>query len=244
MPEIKTPFKGAISIAKFISTSGFCSYRDAVRLVNEKNVRLNEVIVSDFWLPINPLTDLVRVNEHMINYNEKKKYLAFHKPVGYISSHKENEGYPTIYSLLEKENLNFWLTTAGRLDVDTSGLMILTNDTKMVRLISHPDTKLKKIYELTLDGHIGDNQLKPFTKCVQLKNGMICQPSLYNIVEQNDFETIIHLTLTEGKKRQIRRMCKVLRLHLKQLKRIQIGKYKLGSLAPGHWKEIQQSEII
>ena len=244
MPEMKTPFIGAVSIARFISKSGFCSYKDAVKAVNSSLVTLNGAPVSDYWHPVHSENDVVRVNGIQITHAGKRKYFALHKPVGYISSHSSSEGYPSIYDLVKKNGIEDWVTTAGRLDVDTSGLMILTNDSAFVRSLSHPETKIKKVYELLLDGNIDDQQLLPFRNGVLLGNGYTCLPADYEIVARNNDTTIVNLTLTEGKKRQIRRMCKVMRLNLLALKRIQLGKYKLENLQPGDCHEIQKSDII
>lgn len=244
MPEMKTPFPGAVSIARFISTSGYCSYQSAVQLVESQRVFLNNTVISDFWLPVNPESDIVRVNEQVINPDGEKKYYAFHKPEGFISSHSDGEGFPTIYEFFEKQNITQWLTTAGRLDVETSGLMILTNDTKFVKQLSHPETKISKIYELTLDGICTDENLKDFKTGVVLGNGYVCLPADYKIIYAAGNITKVELTLIEGKKRQIRRMCRVLKLRLTSLKRIQMGNYKLGQLEPGDFIEIRKSDII
>lgn len=244
MPEMKTPFKGALSIARFISKSGFCSYRDAVKLIGGSSVTLNGELVTDFWVPIHSESDVVRVNGIQITHSAGRKYYALHKPIGYISSHSNEEGFPTIYDLLKNSGIQDWVTTAGRLDVDTSGLMILTNDSDFVRLLSHPETKIKKVYELLLDGKYEEKQLEPIRKGVLLGNGYVCLPAEYEVVSNKNNKTVVNLTLTEGKKRQIRRMCKVMRLNLIALKRIQMGKYHLGNLQPGECREIQKSEII
>ena len=244
MPFLKTPFPEAISLARYISSSGYCSYKNAISLIQSGNVVLNGTIASEFWFPIHPEHDSVEVDNFKIKNTSGKKYYAFNKPTGLITSHSDSEGIPTVYDFLKQKGMNQWVTSAGRLDVDTSGLMVLTNDTAFIRFLSHPETKVKKKYIVSVTGKVGTEKLLPLNEGIKLKNDEICAPVDFRILTSDDSFSEIELTLTEGKKRQIRRMMKILRLNLLSLKRTQIGNCKLGNLPEGEFQEIKKEEII
>ncbi len=244
MPFLKTPFPEAISLARFISSSGYCSYKSAVALIQAGKVVLNNNISTEFWTPIHPENDSVEIENSRIIRSEEKKYYAFNKPTGLITSHSDSEGKPTVYDFLKQRGLTHWITSAGRLDVDTSGLMVLTNDTAFIRFLSHPETKVEKKYAVKIEGHISEEKLIPLGEGIKLKNDEICAPVDFRILKSNETFSDIELTLTEGKKRQIRRMMKILKLNLISLKRIQIGSFKLGNLPEGEFLEIKKEEII
>ena len=243
MPFLKTPFPEAISLARFISSSGFCSYKTAVALIQSGKVVVNNNISTEFWTPIHPENDSVEIENIRIIRSEEKKYYAFNKPTGLITSHSGSEGIPTVYDFVKQKGLNHWVTSAGRLDVDTSGLMVLTNDTAFIRFLSHPETKVEKKYIVNIEGKANEGKLLPLKEGIRLKNDEVCAPVDFRINRSDESFSEIELTLTEGKKRQIRRMMKILKLNLISLKRIQIGNCKLGNLPEGEFLEIKKEEI-
>ncbi len=243
MPFLKTPFPEAISLARYISSSGYCSYKSAVALIQSGKVVLNNNISTEFWTPIHPENDSVEIENFRIIRSEVKKYYAFNKPTGLITSHSNSEKIPTVYDFLKLKGLTHWVTSAGRLDVDTSGLMVLTNDTAFIRFISHPETKVEKKYCVKIEGKITEEKLFPLGEGIKLKNDEQCAPVKFRIIKTDSTYSEIELTLTEGKKRQIRRMMKILKLNLIALQRIQIGNCKLGNLPEGEFLEIKKEEI-
>jgi pseudouridine synthase len=223
-----------------IAASGLCSRRAADKLIAEGKVKINGQLVTDFSASVNLDKDRLTVAGKPVG-KRPNEYILLHKPVGVVSTCKDERGRKSVIDILPA-NLRH-LKPAGRLDYDSSGLMLLTNDGALIQALTHPKALIEKTYLVTVNGKCSSEALKELAQGVNLKEAKTAAAKV-NLLESNERSSIIEITITEGKNRQLRRMCAQLGLPVTQLVRKSIDKLQLSNLSPGKWREITKSEII
>lgn len=226
-----------IRVQKFLSERGVASRRKAEEFIRSGQVSINgrQAKLGD---KVNPEIDQVKVYGKLIENKLPKVYLALYKPHGYVVTKRDPRGRRTVYSLLP-ETLREQVWSVGRLDFDTEGLLLLTNDGDLTQKLSHPKFEHEKEYEVTTDREIKDRQLETLRKGVKISSGMTSPAK----VKRSGNKILI--TIHEGKKRQVRQMFNRVGLGITNLKRLRIGKYSLPEeLKPGEFKQIKKSAII
>lgn len=171
---------------------------------------------------------------------QKPRYVLLYKPKGYITSHKDPEGRPTVYDLIA--DAGQWLAPAGRLDQDTSGLLILTNDNDFADFITAPDHHIPKTYLVKTSSLLNDESLQRLRSGVELKDGMT-RPAGVVRLRDSSSSTFLEITITEGRNRQVRRMIEAVGSRVRKLVRTAIGPVQIGSLQIGKWREMTKAEI-
>jgi 23S rRNA pseudouridine2605 synthase len=231
MPEIR--------LQKILNQAGVASRRRAEELILSGKVRVNGN-VAKLGDKADPEVDKITVGRHPIEKpsNEKLIYLALNKPKGYMSSKHDPQGRPTIFKLLPPE-LRTKVWNVGRLDYQTEGLLLMTNDGELTQKLAHPSFEHEKEYEVVLNQSPTKEQLKDLRGGVKIATG-ITRPANIKATAGTTLYMIIH----EGKKRQIRRMLEAVDLKVKNLKRIRMGKLKLPNIPVGTYKEIKKEDII
>lgn len=220
-------------INKYLAERGVCSRRKADALIDEGKVTVNGIVAEKGSL-VSGDEDIRVDGKRIQTHRPEIKYFAFHKPVGIMTSVDPN-GRDTIATFLR---LNERLFPIGRLDVASCGLLILTNDGDLSESITHPRGNHEKEYEVTVDRAITDVHL------AHMENGMMIMGSKTKRAKtQRISPTRFHITLTEGRNRQIRRMCEKLGYQVTRLKRIRVMNIKLGNLASGAIRPLTQTEI-
>lgn len=224
-------------IDKIISNQSNYSRSDVKKLVKSKKVKVNGEIVSNSDFKININEDVITVNE--IDLVVKSKiYLVLNKPKGYISA-TEDKKMPTVLDIVSKDYGNRKLFPVGRLDRDTTGLMILTDDGDFAHNVLSPKKDSKKVYEVVIDIPVTEEMVRGFEEGVQLID-FKCKPSILKIIGKY----IAEVTLTEGKYHQIKRMFGCYKAKVVELKRIQMGNFKLPSnLNEGEYRELTNDEL-
>ncbi len=222
-------------INKFLAQCNLGSRRQVEQLVKDRKIIVNEKICTNLATQITK-EDIVKFKDKTLELNNEKIYLALNKPREYLVTKKDTHQRRTIYSLLPPKYQN--LRYVGRLDYNTEGLLFMSNDGQWINQITHPKYKLAKTYEVILNRPLSPDDLK------KLRNGIIIAgrktlPAKVKLVAKNK----LHLTIFEGRKRQIRLMIQALGSGIYNLKRIQIGKFKLGNLKLGNFKVINPSII-
>jgi len=170
----------------------------------------------------------------------KRIYLLLYKPKGYITTYKDPEGRPTVYDLIQDSGQ--WVVPVGRLDQDTSGLLLLTNDTHFAELVTNPDYKISKTYLVKASTLLNDDQLEQLRKGVMLKDGPT-QPALVKRVRDSGKYTFLELTIREGRNRQVRRMIEAIGSKVLKLVRTEIGGLRIGDLPIGKYRELLPVEV-
>jgi len=229
-----------IRLQKFLADAGVASRRAAEQFILDGRVTVNGQPVRLLGSKVDPVHDEVVVDDQPVRV-KKKLYLALNKPVGCVCSHKDELNRPTIYGLLPKE----WQTVSsvGRLDYNSEGLIFLTNDGQFALRLTHPRYGVRKKYIATVEGgEVTAEMLQKFTRGV-FHSGEKLRAEKAHLVSASRARSVVELTLAEGKNREVRRLFESQGLSVKRLQRVQIGKIKLGELKPGKWRTLTETEI-
>jgi pseudouridine synthase len=228
-----------VRLQKFLAEAGVASRRASEQFIVTGRVTVNGKMVTALGSKVDPAHDQVMVDGRLVR-SKKKLYVALNKPVGCVCSRKDERGRPTIYELLPLEWSN--VQSVGRLDYDTEGLLLLTNDGELSLRLTHPRYGVKKLYRVTVEGRAELDQVMAFTRGIE-DEGQLLRAQRARIIEATKGASVIELELTEGKNREVRRMCAVVGLNVERLVRTQVGKIKLGELRPGRWRALTETEI-
>lgn len=227
-----------VRLNKYIASCGLCSRRKADELIKSGAVAVNGKIILELGYLVQP-KDKVFVNKKLIS-PVKHQYYRFYKPAGYITTREDEQGRKTIYDLLP-ENL-FGLKPVGRLDKDSTGLLILTNDGDLINALTHPSVKVPKVYLVTINSSIHRHELEQLANGIELEPGKIAYADI-QVLEMDNRHTEMEITLYQGMNRQIRKMFKHIGYEVKTLKRIQHATLTLDGLKRGEYKPIKPIQI-
>jgi pseudouridine synthase len=169
-----------------------------------------------------------------------KRYILLYKPKGYLTTHRDTEGRPTVYDLIP--DAGAWLVPVGRLDLDTSGLLLMTNDTVFADRIADPEKKIPKTYQVKAATLLSDDRLQQLRQGVSLSDGPT-RPAEVRRLRDSQRHTHLELTITEGRNRQVRRMLEAVDSRVLKLVRISIGPLRLGDLPIGKWRDLTAEEV-
>ncbi len=227
-----------VRIDKFISNTGITSRRGIRKFLKNNIVTLNGIRITDPALKCNPLIDKVLIDENQIKPTEFEYYLL-NKPIGIVSTTSDEMGRTDVTSFIDTYSKIYPI---GRLDKDTHGLLLLTNDGKMTHKLIHPKYHIPKTYIVTTKNKPNKSQLTELSSGVLLDDG-ITLPAKVSVISLHKNITQLKIVLYEGRNRQIRRMCAKLALDLIDLKRIAFGPIKLGNTPVGKWRKLTKSEV-
>ncbi len=223
---------------KYIASSGLCSRRKADELIEAGRVLVNGKKITELGFLVQD-KDKVFVDKKLIR-PVKHEYYRFYKPAGYITTADDEKGRKTIYDLLP-ENLQH-LKPVGRLDKDSTGLLILTNDGDLINELTHPSITVPKIYLVTINGQIHRHELEQLANGVEIEKGKIAYADI-SVLDMNSEKTTMQITLYQGLNRQIRKMFEFVGYEVKSLKRIQHATLTLQGLKRGEFKPIKPQQI-
>lgn len=221
---------------RVVSKAGLGSRTQARSWIHAGRVQVNGKVVEnpDHWIDFD--RDRVLFDGKPLKPLERR-YLLLHKPTGYLTTFKDPQNRPTVYHLIR--DVETFVSPVGRLDLDTSGLLILTNDTRLAERLTNPDHKVPKTYRVTSTPRLPDAALDRLRRGVELSDGPT-RPALVRRLAESDIEIVI----TEGRNRQVRRMIEAVGGEVAALVRTHIGSLGIGSLEPGSWRELTPTEIV
>ncbi len=225
---------------KFLAKAGITSRRGGDLLIEQGRIAVNGVMVNQLGSVIDEESDQISFDGKPVTISKEYFYLLLNKPTGYLVTCKDNFNRPIIIDLVGKYKKI--VKPVGRLDFDTSGLIILTNDGELAFRLSHPRFEIDKKYQLKCDGYLTDESKKKLETGLELADGMT-SPAVIELTSRSKNYSKFHITIHEGRKRQIRRMCKAIGLTVVTLKRILIGSLELGDLKSGHYRLLTEKEI-
>ena len=228
----------ASRLNKFIASSGLCSRRKADELIESGVVFVNGKKVTELGFLVQD-KDKVVVNQKLIR-PVKHEYYRFYKPAGYITTADDEKGRKTIYDILP-ENLNH-LKPVGRLDKDSTGLLILTNDGDLINQLTHPSIKIPKVYLVSVDSVVHPHELEQMAAGIEIEPGKKAYADI-TVLEADKKHTYMQITLYQGMNRQIRKMFEYFGHEVKTLKRIQHGVITLEGLKRGEVKAIKPKQV-
>lgn len=223
-----------IRLNKFIAESGICSRRKADELIDSKKVKVNGKI-AEKGITIDVLTDKVEVDGKIIKQEEKKIYILLNKPEGYVTTVNEQFNRPCVIDLI-KEDIRVY--PVGRLDMYTTGLLLLTNDGDFANSVTHPKHHIYKTYEVETSKNISDQDIKKLENGVDI-GGYVTKEAKVERKANNK----INITIGEGKNRQVRKMIEAIQNKVVKLNRTRIGELTLGNLKQGAYKYLTEKEL-
>lgn len=227
-------------LQKYMALCGVASRRKSEKIILEKRVMVNGEIINKLGVKINPEKDKVIVDGKTIYTEEDKKYILLNKPVGYITTVKDEFNRAKVMDLIK--GIEERIYPVGRLDYDTSGLLLLTNDGEITHKLTHPSNEIKKRYISKVKGVPTSSELKKFRNGLKIDNYITSKAEI-SLLKECGNTSIIVMEIHEGKNRQIRKMCAAINHPIIQLKRIAIGDLKLGNLDTGSWRYLSRKEI-
>ena len=229
-------------IQKVLADQGICSRREAERLIAAGKVKVNghPVGLGD---KMDPDYDKVSIDGKNVRIVRKRQYtyIMLHKPRGYLTTRSDDRGRKTVMDLVA--DVPAMLRPVGRLDKDSDGLLLMTDDGAFINLLTHPSGGVGKLYRVTVNPRATEEQIVQMASGVVLDDGVRTQPCVIHVLSDEPGRTVLEITLHEGRNRQIRRMCSAVGLQVVRLKRSAEGPVKLGMLQPGEYRELKRSEV-
>lgn len=226
-------------LQKILSSAGITSRRAAEVMITEGRVSVNGVTVTELGSKADPETDRIAVDGKPVSISKKKIYLLLHKPAGYVTTMSDPGGRPVVTELIK--GIAERLYPVGRLDFNTEGLLLLTNDGDWANRLAHPSHEVEKEYLVKIRGPLGSDKIALLSGGIRLEDGMTAPAKIeiIRVLEKNVWFTI---TIHEGRYRQVRRMCEAAELPLVKLKRIRYGNILLGDLKAGEYRILDPAE--
>ena len=223
---------------KYIAQAGICSRRKADELIQNGEVKVNDKVITDMSFQVR-VRDKVYIGNYFVKPMDLQ-YYKFNKPAGYITTMDDEKGRKTIYDVLPKELHR--LKPVGRLDKDSTGLLILTNDGDLINSLTHPSCKIPKVYHVTVAGKVTRDIIEKMSKGFEIEDGKIAYAEII-ILEQSNKNTLMEVTLLQGLNRQIRKMFEKVDFEVEILKRIQHATIRLDGLKKGEVKVLKPKAI-
>lgn len=226
-------------INKYLAQAGIASRRKAEEFITMGKVKVNGQVVRDLATDIKS-TDIVVCDGKHVRVVENFVYFKLNKPKGYVSTVEDDKDRKTVMDLMRGVHARIF--PIGRLDYETEGLIILTNDGEITNILTKPNSNVEKTYIVTIEGEIQTSELKTLASGVDI-GGYVTKPCRVNVVETNPNSTRLSITITEGKNRQVRKMLESINKTITYLKRVQIGEIHLGGLSRGEYVPLNAKEL-
>ena len=227
-----------IRINNFIAKTGICSRRKADILISQGKIKVNGKVVKQLGLQIDLSKDVVEYNGKILKIRERNTYVLLNKPRGYITTSRDERGRKTVIDLLSPDLKNKRLFPVGRLDKNTTGLLILTDDGELANKLMHPRNEIKKTYSVILNKPLQIENVKTLTDGITDEGELLRAKS----VKRKGTEKV-EVILTEGKKREIKRMFQKIGYFTREIKRIKYAFLSLGTLKEGEYRELTDNEL-
>lgn len=227
-------------LQKYLARSGVASRRAAEELIRRGFVKVNGIVVTEMGTQIDPEQDLITVNGKIVKPEEKKVYLLFNKPLRVVTTLDDPQGRAKVTDFLPE--IKERVFPVGRLDYLTEGLLLLTNDGDLAYRLTHPRYQIPKTYLASVQGSVSYQLVRVLEKGVELEDGKT-HPAQVRIIKRTPQETLMEITIREGRNRQVRRMCEKIGHPVLSLKRISIGNLELGNLPTGEYRYLSVPEV-
>lgn len=227
-------------LQKYMALAGVASRRKSEEIILNGDVKVNNKIVIKLGSKVDPKKDKVKVYDKLIKLESQKIYIMLNKPMGYVSTVKDEKGRKKVLDLIEGVEERIY--PVGRLDADTTGLLLLTNDGALTQKITHPSSGVVKKYIAIVDGVPNKVELKKLREGLYI-NGRKTSKANIKILKRFDDDSIIEVQITEGRNRQVKKMFESVNHPVKKLKRIAIGDINMGNLDIGNYRFLNEEEV-
>ena len=231
-----------VRLQKFLASCGIASRIKCEELILAGKVEVNGKVVNELGTKVNIQKDEVKYNGKIIKPEEEKIYILLNKPIGYVTTVKEQFGRDKVTDLVKQ---NKRIVPVGRLDMYTSGALILTNDGELVNKLTHPKNEINKTYNVTVAGIVTEQDIENLKSGVEIDNSYITKPAKVKILKIDNEKNIsrVQITIHEGKNRQIRKMCQAINKRVLALHRSKIGNIEVRDLKLGTWRYLTKKEV-
>ncbi len=226
-------------LQKYLAEAGIASRRACEELIRAGRVRVNGRVVCELGIAVDPSRDRVELDGREVR-PEPKVYVLLYKPRGYVTTARDPQGRRKVTDLVADAGRRVF--PVGRLDYDSEGLLLLTNDGELAYRLTHPRFHVPKTYHVALDGLPGPAVLRGIARGVELDDGRTA-PAEARLLRGDGGEALVEMTIHEGRKRQVRRMWAALGFEVKQLKRVRMAGLELGGLEPGRYRHLRPTEV-
>jgi pseudouridine synthase len=229
-----------VRLQKFLSMAGVCSRRAGEQMIKEGRVKVNGEMVSEMGTTVDPENDRVEVDSRLVKPVSTLAYILLYKPVGFVTTVKDEFGRSTVTELVREANVRVY--PVGRLDLDTSGLLLLTNDGELANRLTHPSFGVEKEYLARVHDTPSPTTLETLANGVMLDDGKTA-PAQVRLEKAGRPTSIVSLTIKEGRNRQVRRMLEAVGHPVVSLKRVRFGSLTLLGLQQGKWRSLTSQEV-
>lgn len=227
-------------LQKILSRAGIASRRAAEQMILEGRVKVDGKIITELGRKFDITTDKISVDDESISCNMNKVYILLNKPKNVISTAKDDRGRRTVIDLITDVDERIY--PVGRLDFDTEGLLLLTNDGELMNGLLHPKFQINKTYLAKITGVVTEDKLNKLREGIQLDDGMTA-PAIVRLIGKSSTEAKIEITIHEGRNRQVRRMFSAIGCEIKKLKRIRFANLTIHNLEIGKYRKLSEVEI-
>ena len=229
-----------IRLQKYLAMCGIASRRAAEKIILEGRVAVNGEIITEMGVQVDENSDTVTVDGGIIHPEEEKHYIAYNKPVGEVTTVSDPEGRVTVMDKFLDYPVR--LFPVGRLDYDSEGLLLLTNDGDMMNRVLHPSHEVIKTYWTKVSNHVSQEEIRALRKGVMV-DGKLTSPASVRLIRENTFDTVLLIGIHEGRNRQVRKMAEAIGHKVVSLRRVGFGPVSLGDLPTGMWRPLTKEEI-
>ncbi|SMB94376.1 ribosomal large subunit pseudouridine synthase B [Desulfonispora thiosulfatigenes DSM 11270] len=227
-------------LQKVLADRGIASRRKCEEYIKGGLVKVNGEVITKLGTKVDPDKDIILFNNNTISKTNNKIYIMLNKPEGYVTTVKDEQNRPTVLDLTK--DIKDRIFPIGRLDYETEGLLLLTNDGKLAYKLTHPKHKVYKVYEVLVKGIPQNSDLDKLRTGIILQDG-ITAPAMIKTIKTNDNKALLEIKIREGKNRQVRRMFSAINHPVLHLKRIKQGNLLLGNLQKGKYRHLKEQEI-
>ncbi len=228
-------------LQKYMAASGVASRRASEKLIAEGHVAVNGVTVTEMGTQVDETRDRVTVDGKPIRPETDKHYLAYYKPLGEVTTSSDPEGRDTVMDKFRDYPVR--LFPVGRLDFDSEGLLLLTNDGELMQRLLHPSHEVPKVYLCKVSNQVTEEELRRLRAGVTLDDGRMTSPAEVRLIRREAFDSVVLVTIHEGRNRQVRRMFDRIGHQVVALRRVGFGPIALGDLPRGQWRKLTEAEI-
>ena len=232
--------KALIRLQKYLAICGAASRRASEKLISEGHVQVNGITVREMGIQIDESKDQVALDGRVLRPESRKHYLAYNKPIGEVTTVSDPEGRATVMDKFRDYPVR--LFPVGRLDYDSEGLLLLTNDGDMMNRLLHPSHEVDKVYWIKVSNQVTDEEIRHLKRGV-LIDGRLTSPAQVRLIRRETFDTVLLITIHEGRNRQVRKMIDAIGHQVVHLKRVGFGPVSLGDLPSGFWRPLTDAEL-
>ena len=227
-------------LQKYLALSGVASRRTAEKMIADGRVLVNHRVVTEMGVQVDETDVLVEVDGKQVSIQEEKHYIAYNKPIGEVTTVSDPEGRATVMDKFRDYPVRLY--PVGRLDYDSEGLLLLTNDGDMMNHVLHPSREVSKVYLTKVSKQVTEEEINSLRRGVLIE-GKMTSPASVRLIRSETFDTVLLISIHEGRNRQVRKMVEAIGHQVISLKRVKFGPVSLGDLPAGNWRRLTETEI-